>query len=103
LNGGGDGTDQPRALALVVTIGGCAVNEPAGRYFIRRIRPPDGRPRFIDGAEVDNEYNVTQTAAAIGFESLSHFNATFRSYMGVTPGTYLKRQHQLRQKKQAKN
>ncbi|MBI3852073.1 MAG: helix-turn-helix transcriptional regulator [Verrucomicrobia bacterium] len=32
--------------------------------------------------------NVTETAFAVGFESLSHFNAIFRSLMGVSPSEY---------------
>lgn len=35
--------------------------------------------------------NVTEAALATGFESLSHFNVTFRSFMGVTPTVYQKR------------
>jgi AraC-like DNA-binding protein len=34
---------------------------------------------------------VTETAFAVGFESLSHFNTTFRAIMGVSPGAYAKR------------
>ena len=34
--------------------------------------------------------NVTQTAYAVGFSSLSHFAKTFRRHVGVSPGTYLK-------------
>jgi AraC-like DNA-binding protein/quercetin dioxygenase-like cupin family protein len=33
---------------------------------------------------------VTEAALAVGFESLSHFNATFRSFMGMSPSAYLK-------------
>jgi AraC-like DNA-binding protein len=32
--------------------------------------------------------NVSQTALAVGFESLSHFNSTFRSLMGMSPRDY---------------
>jgi AraC-like DNA-binding protein len=32
--------------------------------------------------------SVTEAALEAGFESLSHFNATFRSFMGVSPTTY---------------
>jgi AraC-like DNA-binding protein len=32
--------------------------------------------------------NVTEAAMAVGFESLSHFNAVFRSLMGVPPKLY---------------
>ncbi len=40
-----------------------------------------------------NEPNrqIAETAFAVGFESLSHFNTTFRSIMGVSPGVYAKR------------
>jgi AraC-like DNA-binding protein len=40
--------------------------------------------------------NVTETALAVGFESLSHFDATFHSFMGVSPREYAKN---MRQKK----
>jgi AraC family L-rhamnose operon transcriptional activator RhaR len=36
-------------------------------------------------------HNVTEAALAAGFESLSHFNATFHSFMGVSPQHYLKK------------
>lgn len=36
-------------------------------------------------------HNVTEAALATGFESLSHFNTTFRSFMGVSPQHYLMR------------
>ncbi|MCL5099064.1 MAG: AraC family transcriptional regulator [Candidatus Omnitrophica bacterium] len=32
--------------------------------------------------------NVTDAAMAVGFESLSHFNTVFRSFMGVPPKAY---------------
>jgi AraC-like DNA-binding protein len=32
--------------------------------------------------------NISETALAVGFESLSHFNSTFRSLMGVSPRDY---------------
>jgi AraC-like DNA-binding protein len=35
--------------------------------------------------------NVTEVALAAGFDSLSHFNATFHSFMGVSPRHYLKK------------
>ena len=38
----------------------------------------------------ESTYNVTEAALAVGFESLSHFNATFRSFMGVSPKHYLR-------------
>ena len=38
-----------------------------------------------------SECNVTQAALTVGFESLSHFNATFRAFMGMTPSAYLER------------
>jgi AraC-like DNA-binding protein len=32
--------------------------------------------------------NVSETALAVGFESLSHFNSTFRTLMGMSPRAY---------------
>jgi len=40
--------------------------------------------------------NVTESAFGVGFESISHFNAIFRSFMGVSPSEYAK---QSRKKK----
>jgi AraC-like DNA-binding protein len=37
-------------------------------------------------------HNVTEAALASGFESLSHFNATFRRILGVSPRQFLARQ-----------
>jgi AraC-like DNA-binding protein len=34
--------------------------------------------------------NVTEAAFAAGFESISHFNAIFRTFMGVSPSEYAK-------------
>jgi AraC family L-rhamnose operon transcriptional activator RhaR len=39
----------------------------------------------------ESTHNVTEAALAVGFESLSHFNATFRSFMGVSPKHYARR------------
>jgi len=36
-------------------------------------------------------HNILETAMAVGFESLSHFNTIFRSVMGVSPRVYAKR------------
>lgn len=36
-------------------------------------------------------HNVTEVALAAGFDSLSHFNTTFHSFMGVSPQHYLKK------------
>jgi AraC-like DNA-binding protein len=36
-------------------------------------------------------FNVTETAFAVGFESLSHFNSVFHAFMGVSPREYGKR------------
>jgi AraC family transcriptional regulator, L-rhamnose operon transcriptional activator RhaR len=38
----------------------------------------------------ESNWNVTETALAVGFESLSHFDATFHSFMGVSPRDYAK-------------
>jgi AraC-like DNA-binding protein len=39
-----------------------------------------------------SDRTVTEAALAVGFESLSHFNATFRSFTGVSPSAYQKKQ-----------
>ena len=44
-------------------------------------------------------HNVTEAALSSGFESLSHFNATFRSFMGVSPQHYLKQPERSRSKR----
>ena len=36
-------------------------------------------------------HNILEAAMAVGFESLSDFNATFRSVMGVSPSIYAKK------------
>ena len=36
-------------------------------------------------------HNVLEVSLAVGFQTLSHFNATFRSVMGINPGQYAKR------------
>lgn len=36
----------------------------------------------------EGSYNVTEAALTVGFDSLSHFNVTFRSFMGVSPKDY---------------
>ncbi len=36
----------------------------------------------------EGRHNVTEAAMKVGFDSLSHFNVTFRSFMGVTPKDY---------------
>lgn len=36
----------------------------------------------------DGGHNVTEAAMAVGFDSLSHFNVTFRSFMGASPKHY---------------
>ncbi len=35
--------------------------------------------------------NVSETALAVGFESLSHFNSTFRTLMGMSPRDYARK------------
>jgi AraC-like DNA-binding protein len=37
----------------------------------------------------ESGHNVTDAALAVGFESLSHFNETFRSFTGVSPKHYI--------------
>lgn len=39
----------------------------------------------------EGDHNVLEAALAVGFQSLSHFNITFRSVMGVNPSVYAKR------------
>jgi AraC-like DNA-binding protein len=40
-------------------------------------------------------HNVTEVALAAGFDSPSHFNTTFHSFMGVAPQHYLKKANQI--------
>jgi AraC-like DNA-binding protein len=55
--------------------------------------------RYIQGYRVQQaiallgtfNYTVTEAAFAVGFESVSHFNATFRSFTGLAPGVYLRK------------
>lgn len=35
--------------------------------------------------------NVTETALAVGFESLSHFNRSFKTFIGCSPRAYVKK------------
>ncbi len=36
--------------------------------------------------------SITEVALSVGFDSISHFNSTFRSFMGVAPSEYQSRQ-----------
>jgi AraC-like DNA-binding protein len=36
----------------------------------------------------EGNHNVTEAAMAVGFDSLSHFNVTFRSFTGASPKNY---------------
>jgi AraC-like DNA-binding protein len=38
----------------------------------------------------EGKHNVTEAAMSVGFDSLSHFNVTFRSFMGKSPKNYLR-------------
>jgi AraC-like DNA-binding protein/quercetin dioxygenase-like cupin family protein len=38
----------------------------------------------------EGKHNVTEAALSVGFDSLSHFNITFRSFMGKSPKYYLR-------------
>jgi AraC-like DNA-binding protein len=38
----------------------------------------------------EGNHNVTEAAMAVGFDSLSHFNVTFRSFTGASPKNYWK-------------
>jgi AraC-like DNA-binding protein len=38
----------------------------------------------------EGNHNVTEAAMAVGFDSLSHFNVTFRSFTGASPTNYWK-------------
>jgi AraC-like DNA-binding protein len=41
----------------------------------------------------EGKMNVTEVALGVGFESLSHFNSTFRAIMGQTPSEYARQNH----------
>jgi AraC-like DNA-binding protein len=42
------------------------------------------------------EARVTEVAFAVGFETFSHFNTSFRSLMGMSPTEYIRSRHQNR-------
>ena len=44
----------------------------------------------------EGKMNVTEVALSVGFESLSHFNSTFRAIMGQTPSKYAQQRHHLK-------
>jgi len=46
----------------------------------------------------EGKLNITEVALAAGFESQSHFNVTFRSFMNLSPSAY-QQMHSSRQKK----
>ena len=37
----------------------------------------------------EGRLNVTEAALEVGFDSLSHFNETFHSFMGVSPKSFV--------------
>lgn len=39
----------------------------------------------------ESGHTILETSLAVGFQSLSHFNASFRSIMGVSPSAYARR------------
>lgn len=43
----------------------------------------------------EGKMNVTEVALSVGFESLSHFNSTFRAIMGQPPSKYGQQSHHL--------
>lgn len=47
----------------------------------------------------EGRYNVTEAAMAVGFDSLSHFNVTFRSFMGVSPKVYGQRNERKKRRR----
>ena len=49
--------------------------------------------RVAKAADLLNEgdYNVTEAAMEVGYNSLSHFTKTFQEELGVTPSAYLKK------------
>lgn len=50
----------------------------------------------------EGKLNVTEVALSVGFESLSHFNSTFRGIMGQTPSKYAQERHQPRGRRRAR-
>ncbi|NQX58077.1 AraC family transcriptional regulator [Paenibacillus qinlingensis] len=40
----------------------------------------------------DTDLNVTEIAAQVGYNHISHFNRTFKKHTGITPGDYRKHQ-----------
>ena len=39
----------------------------------------------------EGRLNVTEAALEVGFDSLSHFNETFHSFMGVSPKSFVRK------------
>ena len=52
-------------------------------------RTPGSLARLGPGSP-STRSNITEAALAVGFESLSHSNATFRSFMGASPKDYVR-------------
>lgn len=54
--------------------------------YVNLVRLKEAQKLLLDG-----ELNVTEVAASVGFESLSHFGRVFKAAMGMSPKNYRKR------------
>jgi len=55
--------------------------------YLRTARMEEAKKILLDG-----DMNVTETAYAVGYSSLSHFSLAFRKYAGVNPGEIRQKQ-----------
>ena len=78
--------DISRAVGLSESRLKCVFQQTLGIPWVKYLQGY----RIHRAAALLNEgrHNVTEAAMATGFDSLSHFNVTFRSFMGVSPSHY---------------
>ncbi|MEO8428068.1 MAG: AraC family transcriptional regulator [Verrucomicrobiota bacterium] len=75
------GVSESRLKALFHEVLGMPWTHYLRGYRIHRAAATLGEPG----------HTILETSLSVGFQSLSHFNASFRSIMGVSPSVYAKR------------
>ena len=78
--------DMARVVGLSESRLKCIFQQALGISWVKYLQGY----RIHRAAALLNEggHNVTEAAMTVGFDSLSHFNVTFRSFMGVSPRDY---------------